>query len=115
MVRSAVNPTNAAPAIRTDMSTTVVRPCPRVMKVAAVAQPSAARTKNCQACSPWSLPVAVSADVAAAVLVEISELIVETLFHVGIAGRCRGVRGIRPSRPARRRKAHEHDAGAADE
>src|SRR5262249_11858963 len=74
------------------------------MNVAAVAEPSAARTKNCQG------------------LIEVSELIVQAIFEgvvqprrlasPAIAG---GRRGVRLAAPATRRKAERRDGGGADE
>src|SRR5262245_7671559 len=97
-VRSAVRPINAAPAISTAMRMTTVTPWPRAMKVAAVAHPRAARTKNCQG------------------LIEVSELIVQAIFEFRIVERGRrGRRRDRPARPPERRGADHDDAGRADE
>src|SRR5438034_11793768 len=85
------------------------------MNVTAVAQPSAASTKNCQGWSPASVPAGLpSADLGAGCrtcLVEVSELIVDALFESGIERRCggRGVVGL--PRPLHGREADGDGAG----
>src|SRR5215510_4619095 len=91
---------NAAPAISTAIRMTTVTPWPRAMNVAAVAEPSAARTKNCQG------------------LIEVSELIVQAIFeiliHCGSPFRPE-LAGRRLARPADGGKTDHDDAGSADE
>src|SRR5262245_21205291 len=120
-------PIMAAPAIRTDSITTAVMPRPRAMKVAAVAQPSAARTKNCHGCSCWlwvvgcgcGLLVTRVASLVTSCLrptrsVEIAELIVQPRLDVGIdRGRRRGF-GLRAARPPDGSEADHHGAGRAE-
>src|SRR4029453_19665788 len=55
-----------AVAINTVPRMTTTSPCPRDRYAIAVAQPSAASTKNCQGCSPWSVVFAIVLDVTAA-------------------------------------------------
>src|SRR5580765_5855605 len=88
-----------------------VGPCPREMKVTAVAQPSAASTKNCQG---WR-PASVASGLSRTGLVEVSELIVDALVESGIDRRGRRVRGVGLPRPFHRDEADRHRAGRTDQ
>src|SRR5579872_6773037 len=99
-VRSAAIPTNAAVAISRPSRTTAMTPSPRATKVTAVAQPSAASTKNCQG---WRL------------LVEVSELIVDALVERGVGRGRLGRRIVVLARPLHRREADGDGARAADQ
>src|SRR5438094_945639 len=84
--------TMPAVAMRMLNRTTDVIPCPRATNVTAVAQPSAASTKNCQG---WNVSLLPS-------LVEVFELIVEAFCDLGIFCRRGFRRRCRPPRPADR-------------
>src|SRR6266567_661874 len=97
-------PTSAVAIINTAKRMTAVMPWPRVRKVRAVAQASAASTNSCHGCSE-SLSISRGA-AAPLALVEISELIVEACLQFGIdSGRCLPI-VRRPMRPL--------DGGKAD-
>src|SRR5262249_18783142 len=100
-----------------------VTPWPRAMKVIAVAQPSAASTKNCHGCRPGSvstratLPSSV-ASTCERTLVEVSELIVQPLVDRGVDGFAPV--GIRVPGAAATRQTHgdetdRHGASRADQ
>src|SRR5476649_2325935 len=95
--------------------TTAVGPSPRAMNVTAVAQPSAASTKNCQGCSPASVEPPVVSGFSRTLLVEVSELIVDALFESGIErrGRRGGLVGL--ARPLDRGEADRDRAECADQ
>src|SRR5580765_6376046 len=93
---------------------TAVGPCPRAMKVTAVAQPSAARTKNCQGWRPASAGAAAGSGVSRTLLVEVSELIVDALFEGGVERRGLG-RRLGLARPLHRREPDRDRAGCADQ
>src|SRR5262245_49923141 len=114
-------PMAAAPAISTDSMTTAVIPRPRAMNVAAVAQPSAASTKNCHACSCWSLVAGRGCWLLVTPMtsrwparsVEVAELIVQPRFDVGVNSLRRIGLRFGPARPPDRGKAdHERARGA---
>src|SRR6185295_10976439 len=88
-------PTSAVAPITIDIRTTTVTPWPRSRKVRPVAQASAANTKNCQGRRPSAGPSnggrqTESGEPAPAgpldTLVEVAELIVETLIELRIRG-----------------------------
>src|SRR3954451_14017716 len=96
--------------------TTAVGPSPRAMNVTAVAQPSAARTKNCQGCRPASAASVISGFPPSPGwdLVEISELIVDALFE-RLVERRRGRRRVGLARPLHRDESDPDRAGRADQ
>src|SRR3954452_16658846 len=75
------------------------------MKVTAVAQPSAASTKNCQGCRPCS--------VGAGWLVEVAELIVDAFVERRFDRRFGSL--VRLARPLHGDKTNGHRAGRADQ
>src|SRR5438045_1446332 len=83
------------------------------MNVTAVAQPSAASTKNCQGWSPASAGSAASGLIRT-LLVEVSELIVDALFERGVERRGGG-RRVRLVRPLHRDEPDRDRAGGADQ
>ena len=105
--RSTPRPTSAVAPISTVSRTTAVIPCPRLANSAAVAQPSAASTKNCHGwrllLSRCAFPPSLAAGVPASfggsaealraeadsrtASVEVSELIVESFFEGRIGRR----------------------------
>src|SRR5581483_353843 len=106
-VRSAAMPTSTVVAISTPTRTTVVTPCPRTRNVTAVAQPSPARTKNCQGWSPSAL---------SCLLVKVAEFIVDPFADVGVERRRLFVllRAV-VMRPLHRREPDRHDARRAED
>ena len=97
----------------------MVSPRPRAKKVTAVAQPRAARTKNCQG---WSRPTAAGCDRSGVVSgfsrtcsVEVPELIVEAFFEAASTARGSLGRRLAPPRPLDGREADGHGAGGADQ
>src|SRR4029077_2543213 len=93
---------------------TAVGPWPRARNVTAVAQPSAARTKNCQGWSPASPPSVVGSGLSRA-LVEVSELIVDALFERRFERGRRNGRRVRLARPLHRGEGDGDGAGRADQ
>src|SRR5471030_2265472 len=92
------------------------------MNVTAVAQPSAARTKNCQGSRPprsaWrrTLPLSLAVSgLGRTLLVEVSELIVDALFERGVEWRGRGGRDVLLPRPFHCREADRDRTRRADQ
>src|SRR6186997_1702380 len=116
-------PTSAVAPMTMVISTTTVTPCPRSSHVMPVAQISAANTKNCQGRRPSTGPSngggqRESWETASAgpsgTLVEVAELIVETIVQVLIRGGGRVDRRLVViARPANGCKTHDDRATGA--
>src|SRR5437868_14852669 len=91
-----------------------VAPWPRATKVTAVAQPSAARTKNCQGCRPASELTSAPAR-RGTLSVEVAELIVDPLVERGVDRRRCGGRRLALARPLHGRKPDRDGADGANQ